>query len=248
LKPTIVVSPGVAEAVHASAERVVAVAHEAVAARGKFSLALAGGSTPKALYQLLAGDEFRTQIDWSKAHIFFGDDRAVPTHHEYSNARMAREALLDHVPIPRDNIEYMVADAPDLDASARAYEMQLRGVAGRLDLVLLGMGDDGHTASLFPGYAALKESERWCIATEISPTEPRLPRLTLTLPCINAARHVLVLVTGDGKARRVAQAMQELQSSTQGDETLPIARVQPSDGELVWMLDEAAGRLIDSVG
>jgi 6-phosphogluconolactonase len=227
---------------------VVAVAHEAVAARGKFSLALAGGSTPKALYQLLAGDEFRTQIDWSKAHIFFGDDRAVPTHHEYSNARMAREALLDHVPIPRDNIEYMVADAPDLDASARAYEMQLRGVAGRLDLVLLGMGDDGHTASLFPGYAALKESERWCIATEISPTEPRLPRLTLTLPCINAARHVLVLVTGDGKARRVAQAMQELQSSTQGDETLPIARVQPSDGELVWMLDEAAGRLIDSVG
>jgi 6-phosphogluconolactonase len=245
VKPTIVVSPGVPEAVRASAERVVSIAREAVAARGKFSLALAGGSTPKALYQLLASDEFRTQIDWSKAHIFFGDERAVPTHHEYSNARMAREALLDHVPIPRDSIEYMVADVPDFDASARAYEMQLRGVAGRLDLVLLGMGDDGHTASLFPGYPALKEGQRWCVATDVSPTEPRLPRLTLTLPCINAARHVLVLVTGDGKARRVAQAMQELQSSTQSDETLPIARVQPSDGELVWMLDEGAGRLID---
>jgi 6-phosphogluconolactonase len=245
VKPTIVVSPGVPEAVRASAERVVSIASEAVAARGKFSLALAGGSTPKALYQLLASDEFRTQIDWSKAHIFFGDERAVPTHHEYSNARMAREALLDHVPIPRDSIEYMVADVPDFDASARAYEMQLRGVAGRLDLVLLGMGDDGHTASLFPGYPALKEGQRWCVATDVSPTEPRLPRLTLTLPCINAARHVLVLVTGDGKARRVAQAMQELQSSTQSDETLPIARVQPSDGELVWMLDEGAGRLID---
>jgi 6-phosphogluconolactonase len=129
VKPTIVVSPGVPEAVRASAERVVSIAREAVAARGKFSLALAGGSTPKALYQLLASDEFRTQIDWSKAHIFFGDERAVPTHHEYSNARMAREALLDHVPIPRDSIEYMVADVPDFDASARAYEMQLRGVA-----------------------------------------------------------------------------------------------------------------------
>jgi 6-phosphogluconolactonase len=105
VKPTIVVSPGVPEAVRASAERVVSIAREAVAARGKFSLALAGGSTPKALYQLLASDEFRTQIDWSKAHIFFGDERAVPTHHEYSNARMAREALLDHVPIPRDSIE-----------------------------------------------------------------------------------------------------------------------------------------------
>jgi 6-phosphogluconolactonase len=108
------------------------------------------------------------------------------------------------------------------------------------------MGDDGHTASLFPGYPALKEGQRWCVATDVSPTEPRLPRLTLTLPCINAARHVLVLVTGDGKARRVAQAMQELQSSTQGDETLPIARVQPDDGELVWMLDEGAGRLLDA--
>jgi 6-phosphogluconolactonase len=244
--PTIVVSPDVSHAVRATAERVVAIARAAVAERGKFSLALAGGSTPKALYQLLASDEFRAQIDWSKAHIFFGDERAVPTHHEYSNARMAREALLDHVPVPRDNIEYMVSDAPDLDASARAYEMQLRAVAGRLDLVLLGMGDDGHTASLFPGYTALKEGQRWCVATDVSPTEPRLPRLTLTLPCINAARHVLVLVTGDGKARRVAQAMQELQSSTQSDETLPIARVQPSGGELVWMLDEGAGRLLDA--
>jgi 6-phosphogluconolactonase len=244
LKPTLVISPGVARAVRAAAERVVAIAQQAIAARGLFSLALAGGSTPKALYQLLAGDEFRAQIDWSKAHIFFGDERAVPTHHEYSNARMAREALLDYVPIPRDNIEYMVADAPDLDASARAYEMQLRGVAGRLDLVLLGMGDDGHTASLFPGYDALEESERWCVATEVSPTEPRLPRLTLTLPCINAARNVLVLVTGEGKALRVAQAMRQLQASTHSDETLPIARVQPGDGELVWMLDEAAGRLL----
>ncbi len=245
MKPTLVVSAGVPEAVRASAERVVAIAREAIAARGKFSLALAGGSTPKALYQLLASDEFRAQIDWSKTHIFFGDERAVPTHHEYSNARMAREALLDHVPIPRDHIEYMVADAPDLDASARAYEMQLRGVAGRLDLVLLGMGDDGHTASLFPGYDALTENARWCVATDVSPTEPRLPRLTLTLPCINAAHHVLVLVTGEGKALRVAQAMQQLQSSTQSNETLPIARAQPSDGELVWILDEAAGRLID---
>jgi 6-phosphogluconolactonase len=234
----------VAQAVRDSAEHVVTIAQKSIAARGKFSLALAGGSTPKALYQLLAGDEFCSQIDWSKAHIFFGDERAVPTHHEYSNARMAREALLDHVPVPRDNIEYMVSDVPDLDASARAYEMQLRGVAGRLDLVLLGMGDDGHTASLFPGYDALTENARWCVATDVSPTEPRLPRLTLTLPCINAARSVLVLVTGQSKALRVAQAMQQLQASTRSDETLPIARVQPGDGELVWVLDEAAGRLL----
>jgi 6-phosphogluconolactonase/glucosamine-6-phosphate isomerase/deaminase len=124
--------------------------------------------------------------------------------------------------------------------------MHLRDVAGQLDLMLLGMGDDGHTASLFPGYTALEETKRWCVATEVSPTEPRLPRLTLALPCINAARNVLVLVTGEGKASARRAGNATLQSSTQNEDTLPIARVQPQNGDLTWILDKAAGKLIEN--
>ena len=231
------------ELVRAAANRIVASSKNAIAERGQFTLALAGGSTPKALYQLLATPEFASQIDWKKTHIFFGDERAFPREHEYSNARMASESLLNHVPLPTENICYMNGSAENLEAAARDYENELRAVTDRLDVVLLGMGDDGHTASLFPDYAALDESEKLCAATDVSPTPPPSRRITLTFPALNAAREVLLLITGEGKAKRVQEAWQQL-VSTQIKDALPVARVRPGDGRLIWMLDEGAARQV----
>ncbi len=240
----VVIEPTAQDVVHAAAERFVAVAQQSVAARGRFTVALAGGSTPRALYELLALYEWSERVPWPQTHVFWGDERAVAPDSKDSNNRMARETLLDQVGIPPQNIRPMRGDAEDLDDAARDYEAQLRAMNGPLDLVLLGMGDDGHTASLVPGYSALRETERWCVATGVSPTEPRVPRLTLTLPCINAARHVLVLVTGGSKAARVAQVISGLKNGVTDSETLPIQGVQPRNGDLTWMLDASAARLL----
>jgi len=233
------------ELVQATAARVVEIAAQSIAARGVFSLALAGGSTPRALYKLLASDAWRTRIDWQNTHVCFGDERAVVPDSDDSNYRMARESLLNHIDVPPQNIHHMIGEAADLDAAARDYEAQLRALPMPLDLVpldlvLLGMGDDGHTASLFPGTPALRETQRWCVATDVAPLEPHVRRLTLTYPVLNAARHIFVIVTGKGKMQRAQAVLQ----GPRDIEKMPVQGIEPIDGELVRMLDADAAALL----
>ncbi len=239
MKLEIIVRATTEEVIEKAAQLFVEVARESIGLRGRFLVALSGGSTPRALHLKLASDEFRSQLDWQHVHIFFGDERAVGSDDERSNARMARESLLDLVPIPPHNVHFMRGDATDLNDAAREYGLLLQEF-GSLDLILLGMGDDGHTASLFPHSPQLKETKHRCVATPISPTEPKLPRLTMTFPFINSAHYVLVLVTGKGKAERITQVLPLVQSSTRNVEELPITNLQPENGTLTWLLDEAA--------
>ncbi len=210
-----------------------------VAGEGRFTLALAGGSTPRPLYRLLA-DEHRDQIPWARVHLFWVDERYVPQDDPRSNYRLAREALLDHVPIPAENVHQMSTDFPDSDAAARAYEDMLRSRFAspwpRFDAVLLGLGTDGHTASLFPGSPALEEQERWVVAVR-APVEPSL-RLTLTLPVLNHAAHVSFLVAGENKA----PALHQVRAGAPQPRICPAAGVRPHSGDLIWWVDSAAAR------
>jgi 6-phosphogluconolactonase len=216
---------------------VVGLAGRSLGSRGRFTLALAGGSTPRRLYETLAQPHHAHQIVWPAVQVFFGDERCVPLDHPASNGRMARETLLSKVPIPPDNVHPMRVDEPDPDRAARESEADLRscfqGAMPRLDLVLLGMGEDGHTASLFPGGPELEETGR-LVTHALSPDG--VPRLTLTLPAINAARVVAVLVSGEAKASMVHRVL----GAEATNEGLPIQRVRPTDGQLLWLLDEAA--------
>lgn len=227
------------EVARAAAEEVARAAAHAVAARRRFTVALAGGSTPRRLYALLAeaSGPFRGRIPWSATHVFFGDERSVPPEHPDSNYRAAREALLDHVPVA--SVHPIPADEPD---AAERYEDELRSFFGvvsggpppRLDLVLLGLGPDGHTASLFPGSAALDEGARWVISTFVDRLGTR--RTTLTLPVLNRARGVVFLVSGAGKAAALAGVLEP----APGGAPLPAARVRPVRGEVLWIIDAAA--------
>lgn len=221
---------------HAAAGRFVELAQAAIDARGQFFVALAGGSTPRPTYRTLASEPFARRVDWTYVHVFWGDERCVPPDHPDSNYRMARESLLDHVPIPDGNVHRIKGEVvPDWAASS--YEMELEqvlGPDGRLDLILLGLGEDGHTASLFPDTTVLEEQEYAVDALYLG----RLGtwRVTLTLPVINNARHVIFLVTGTEKADVLARV--------RAGESLPAALVQPAEGELIWLVDrDAAGKL-----
>ncbi len=200
-----------------------------LAAAPHFRVALAGGSTPAACYRLLA-NERRADVDWARVEIFFGDERCVPPDHADSNYGMARRALFDHVPIPPTQLHRMRGEDEPRSA-AKAYEDILRQTLGTepLDLVLLGMGPDGHTASLFPGTTALDETQAWVVANRV----PQLgvDRLTLTFPMLSAARAVMVNVTGAEKAARLAEVLH--------GGNLPINHVRPAAGCL-WLIDEAA--------
>lgn len=228
----------------AAAQRIVALASAAIAERGTFSIALSGGSTPKAIFELLAGDEFRAQIAWQSVHIFFGDERTVPPDHADSNFRMANEALLLHVPLPEANL-HRIDGVGDAAANASDYESELRSYFGdtawpRFDLVLLGMGDDGHTASLFPDSAALKEERLWVAANWVEKFGTW--RITLTAPAINAARNVLFLITGAGKAERLHEVLLGERETSR----LPSQLIHPNDGALEWYVDLAAAAKLDS--
>jgi 6-phosphogluconolactonase len=195
---------------------------------------LAGGSTPKATYGILARD-YAERIDWSRVHVFFGDERNVPPDHEDANYRMAREALLDHVPI--GGVHRMRGELPP-DEAAAAYEVELREFFGaeklpRFDLILLGIGGDGHTASLFPETPALEVHDRWVVANPV----PKLDttRITLTVPVINAARSVVFLAAGEDKA----EALKEILEGDADPREYPAKLVQPPGGP-EWMLDRAA--------
>lgn len=227
----------------AAAVEIVRVAEVAQTTRGHFTIALAGGSTPRAVYELLASDEFLPRIDWSTVYVFFGDERCVPPDHADSNYRTARLALLDYVPIPIDHI-YRMHGEMQPEQAASAYEGRLRTffetrldnapLAARFDLVLLGMGDDGHTASLFPGTPALGELSHWVAAQYVEKLDAW--RLTLTPPALNAAEEVLFLVTGAAKAPALAAVLE----GPRDPQRYPAQLVQPASGNLTWFVDEAA--------
>lgn len=221
----------------ATARRFVMLARKA-SAQHPFSVALSGGSTPRRVYELLATDEFKSQVDWQFVHLFFGDERPVPPDNPASNYGMALGALISHVPIPGANV-HPISGAGDPHENASSYEHQLRsyfvGSAWpRFDLVLLGMGEDGHTASLFPGSEAMSEKKAWMVANWVEQLNEF--RLTLTAPAINSAAQILFLVTGASKASRLAAV---LNGPFQPD-LVPAQLIKPDQGELIWMADKAA--------
>jgi 6-phosphogluconolactonase len=224
-----------------AAEAAVRLINDSVRLHGRFSVALAGGSTPRSLYHLLAS-QFRDQIPWTKVHVFWGDERYVPPGDPQSNYRMAREALLDHVPCPAGNVHPMPTHLSDPDVAARDYENTLRGYFSKewphFDLVLLGLGEEGHTASLFPRSAALEEKQRWVIAVE-APAEPPL-RLTLTLPVFTHAANVHFLVGGSNKARALHQVL----TGSPDPKNYPAAGVRPVQGTVIWWVDRQAAVLV----
>ena len=221
----------------AAARHVVESAQAAVDARGAFSIALSGGSTPRELHLKLASPPLVEQVDWSRVHVFFGDERCVSPDDERSNYRMADETLLSRVPIPRNQIHRMRGELPPQQAAAD-YERELRDFfkvePPRLDLILLGMGDNGHCASLFPGLAAVHEQQRWVVAEYVA--EVSMWRITLTPVIINLAREVIFLVAGAAKADMLRQV---LEGPFAPDER-PAQIVRPSPGEVVWLIDAAA--------
>jgi 6-phosphogluconolactonase len=235
-----------------AADHFVALAGEAIARRGRFAVALAGGSTPKAMYALLATDEYADRVDWARVHVFWGDERCVPPDHPDSNYRMARETLLDHVPLPVGYVHRMRGEMAPAQAAAE-YERTLRTffsspAAGReggdeeptarFDLILLGMGDDGHTASLFPGTAVIDEQTRWVVAHYVEKLSAW--RVTLTPVVINAAANVTFIVSGAGKAERLRQVL----AGPYQPHTLPAQIVRPDYGRLRWLVDAAAAALL----
>ena len=236
--PKVTVFDGAEDVARAAAERFVELAQSAADERGRFAVALAGGSTPKRTYELLAGEDYAGRVDWSKVHIFFGDERMVPPDDEESNYRMASEAMLSRLPVPPENV-HRINGLGDAVANARLYEDELRTFFNNdawpsFDLVLLGMGDDGHTASLFPGTQALDEQADWVAANWVEKLNAY--RVTLTAPAINRAAHVIFLVTGANKAA----PLREVLRGELDPRRLPSQLIKPLEGSLEWLVDKAA--------
>ncbi len=246
-KAEIQVLSNLKELTRRAAEEFVLQAVEAVQAKGFFTVALSGGSTPKGLYSLLAdeNEEFRARVAWDKIHFFWGDERHVPPDHPESNYRMAYEALLSKVPVPPDNVHRIKAENPNAADAARDYEEILReffklgqGQKPRFDLVLLGMGPEGHTASLFPGSEVIHEKSRLVAAPWVE--KFKTYRITLTPPVLNNAICVMFLVGGEEKA-------ETLKSVLQGEyrpDRFPAQVIQPVNGKLVWLVDREAARFL----
>lgn len=244
--PDIHVSPNPAALAEEAARRFVASARAAVAARGRFTVALSGGSTPRALLALLAAPPYRDEVDWSSVHVGWGDERRVPPDDEQSNFRMARLALLDHVPIPHEQVYRIPAEEPDPRIAADTYAATLRrlfnldeGARPRFDLIHLGLGTEGHTASLFPGSPALGETARFVAAPYVEKLSAH--RITLTPPVIDAAREVVFLVAGVEKAEIVRTILR----GPHNPAAYPAQIVAPTDGRLTWLLDQAAASRLD---
>jgi 6-phosphogluconolactonase len=221
----------------AAAEKIISIAD----GKRDFSIALAGGSTPKTLYQLLAAEDYSKRIRWKDWRVYFGDERCVPPGHSESNYRMACEALLDHVPIAQEHVFRMKGE-DDPQQAAKDYGKLLKQDFGDggLDVVLLGMGDDGHTASLFPHTAALDEREHRCVVNYVE--KLKTWRITMSAPFINRARQIIVMVSGAAKARRIEQVLQ----GPSDPYTLPIQMIDPISGEMLWLMDAAAAGMNQS--
>lgn len=228
----------------AAAMEVMRIALASVASRGIFTLALAGGSTPRKLYTLLAADPAYRHFPWHATHLFFGDERHVAPTHLDSNYLMVQNTLLSSGLIPSTNVHRVRAELPDVDQAAADYEVELHTFFSdpslrlngfpRFDLILLGMGPDGHTASLFPGSRGLEETERWVISNWVE--KLKSDRITFTFPVLNAARDVYLLIAGADKA----EMLYEIMVQREGEHTYPVQCVEPIDGNKVWMLDAAA--------
>ncbi len=222
---------------HAAAEEFSRCASEAIAARNRFAVALSGGNSPRLLYELLASD-YAEKIDWSRVHFFWGDERYVPHDNPQSNYRMAKEAMLDALNIPAANIHPMPTHFADPNEAAREYEHTVRNFflkrPAQLDLILLGIGTDGHTASLFPGTAALGEKQAWVTAVHANVKPPI--RLSLTLPFLNSARNIFSIASGEEK-RKVVETM--LEHPEEAQQHFPAALVR-TNGRLILFLDKKA--------
>ncbi|MEK6299914.1 MAG: 6-phosphogluconolactonase [Acidobacteriota bacterium] len=237
-----------------AARRFARLADQYVVGCGRFTVALSGGSTPRGMDSLLAAPPFLDTVPWSSIYFFWGDERCVPPDHPDSNYRMARETLLSKVPVPEDNVFRIPAENPDHDRAAEEYETTLRSFflrhapksstaplpnVPRLDLVLLGMGPDGHTASLFPHTAALQADDRIVVANYVEKLNAH--RITLTARTINNARNVTFLAAGEDKAEPLKQVLE----GSRQPETYPSQLIHPQNGSLLWMVDEAAARLLE---
>ncbi|NQZ53411.1 MAG: 6-phosphogluconolactonase [Piscirickettsiaceae bacterium] len=222
-----------ASLINAATEQFVTSARSAIAKRGVFHVALAGGSTPKGLYQKLTTSPYMEQVDWSRVHLFFGDERCVLPTHDDSNFKMARQAMIDHLPIPQGNVHRMPTENGDASEVALSYAQTMNEVlqGEPLDLVLLGLGPDGHIASLFPGTEALDVTET--LTTSLYVEKFDSWRVTMTYPTINAARQVIVFIGGEAKAPIVSDITNDV---VQG---LPVQRLAPQ-GDYYWYMDAAA--------
>lgn len=238
--PDVKVLPDAKEISRAAADEFVRLVHRSIETKGEFDVALAGGSTPRATYEILAKDS--AKLPWEKIHIFFGDERSVSPEHADSNYGMARDALLSRVAIPANNVHRMKGEV-DAPAAAEQYEGDLRrhfrlgnGDLPAFDLIMLGMGDDGHTASLFPGSAGLTESSRLVIANWVEKFKQY--RLTLTFPVLNNAAQIMFLVGGAAKAKVIG----EIFGKNPPSDRYPVQKVQPVAGRTLWLLDRAAAQ------
>ena len=224
-----------ADLTRAVAEESLRVANEAIAQRGRCAICLSGGSTPKAINALWAR-EYSSRMPWNQVYLFFGDERYVPSDDPHSNYRMARETLISQIPIPAQNVHPMPTNFPKPDDAAKEYESQLRqffGAQPEFDILFLGVGGEGHTASLFPGAASLQETQRWVVYAEVPP-EPH-QRLSLTYPVLNRAHNLFFLAEGPGK-REILQAIRRDPGGPTSQ--YPAARV--SAPHIVWFIDQPA--------
>ncbi len=242
--PQVTVYPTPADLVLGAAEVVTELAQAAVAARGRFTVALAGGGTPRPVYEMLATAAFAGRIAWDKVHVFFGDERCVPPTDARSNYRMAREALLDHVPLPAENVHRIAGEA-DPAAAAKTYEQEMRRIFAPeeppiFDLVLLGLGGDGHTVSLFPGAAGLQEKKRWVLSPYVAVMQAW--RVTFTPVLLSAARNLVFLVAGADKADVLARALE----GPYQPEVLPAQLARCGAGHTRWMVDAAAAARLEN--
>lgn len=235
--PKLTIVPDAAALAQEAATRLLARLSEP---RDRFAVALTGGSSPEGLYRLLASEPCRSRIPWERVHWFWGDDRFVPQNDARSNAGQARRLFLDHVPAPTANEHAMPTQAANPEEAARRYEAELREFYGTeeldparplFDVVLMGVGNDGHTASLFPGHRQLDETTHWVVGVPDAGQEPFVPRVSLTFPALASTRDMLFLVTGRGK--------REVMGRLLAGADLPAARAH-SDGALAWLIDRDA--------
>jgi 6-phosphogluconolactonase len=242
--PGVWACPNAEELARTAARRFVDWAWQSIARDGQFHVALSGGSTPQTLFRVLASQEFRGQIDWPRVQIFWGDERAVPPDDPESNYGMARRELLVRVPIPGGNVHRMEAEDANMGRAAHHYEALLRRYLPLddrgfpvLHLVFLGLGPEGHTASLFPGSRLLRETSRWVSTPNVAKLGKR--RMTLTLPVLDAAQRVVFLVAGSEKAAILREVL-----LGHPEPPLPAQMVQPRNGERIFLVDEAAAALL----
>lgn len=245
-KPSVEQYPDPDRLSRAAAQRFVRIARRAMTDRGRFTVVLSGGSTPRRLYFLLAAPPFRNEIDWSRVEFFWGDERTVPIDHADSNFRLAYKAMIEKLPCAQTQIHRYRVEIPDRPAAARDYQGEIArcfqlpadGEPPAFDLVLLGLGSDGHTASLFPHTEATGEKRRWVVCNPVP--QLKTERFTLTAPILNRARNILFLVTGADKAAAVHAVIK----GPTDTERFPAQLIRPVTGQLTWLIDEpAASRL-----